>query len=140
MNSTYIEDVFTGSLSHLKDHMCDSAFYKELRAFVDSNSPDEEEDLYVLSKKNITNHRPIDEFMDNVKLHMKWHGAPGMSSEEKDNALQTMLVDRLMDGIALIPSDGSEPKLLIDVPQSILKELYDTRQVMVRKYIFDCEE
>ena len=41
-----------------------------------------------------------------------------------------------MDGLAVI-DENEEPYLLIDAPRSMITELYDVQQVMLRKYSFD---
>lgn len=44
-------------------------------------------------------------------------------------------MDRLMDGLAVIETN-KDPILLIDTPRSMMTELYDMQQVMVREYEF----
>lgn len=86
-------------------------------------------------------HIPIEEYRENLEIYSRFHPIEDYnghrSIDEEDNRKKNFEIDRLMDGLAVIPEDGSAPVLLVDTQQSLMKDLYDARQVMVREYSID---
>lgn len=121
------EDVFAGNLNQQKNHILDSALYKHLADLELKDGGYPEKSLYLLNKKKITNHLPFNIFKENFEKYNNTH-------DEKLNYNKYQL-DRLMDGLAVI-DDNKEPYLLIDAPRSMITELYDVQQVMLRRYGF----
>lgn len=121
------EDVFAGNLNQQKNHILDSALYKHLADLELKDGGYPEKCLYLLNKKKITNHLPFNIFKENFEKYNNTH-------DEKLNYNKYQL-DRLMDGLAVI-DDNKEPYLLIDAPRSMITELYDVQQVMLRRYCF----
>ena len=121
------EDVFAGNLDQQKNHIMNSDLYKHLEELELKDGDYLEKSLYLLSKKKITNHLPFNTFKDNFEKYNNTH-------DEKLNYNKYQL-DRLMDGLAVI-DDNREPYLLIDAPRSMITELYDVQQVMLRRYSF----
>ena len=83
------------------------------------------------NQKKITNHLPFDTFKENFDRYNETH-------DKKLNFAKYQL-DRLMDGLAVIASDG-DPVLLIDTPRSMMNEMYSMQQVMLREYVFDYQK
>lgn len=121
------EDVFSGNLEHQQEHILSSEIYKHIIELEEKEMGDSENALYLFNNKRITNHMPIDKYKRNFELYNLTH--------KKDLNYDEFQMDRLMDGLAVI-GDNEEPVLLIDAPGSMMREMYDTQQVMLRKYIF----
>lgn len=121
------EDVFSGNLEKQKQHIMLSPLYCQLNNMKITNGDYAEKSLYLLDKKKLTNHMPFELFKENFDKYNDTHN-------EKLNFNKYQL-DRLMDGLAVI--DEGEPYLLIDASRSMLTEIYDVQQVMLRKYSFD---
>lgn len=120
------EDVFSGGLAQQKRHIETSEFYEHLEKFM-SQEDFSQESLYLLSQKKITNHMPYNQFKSNFDKYNETH--------EKKLDYAKYQMDRLMDGLAVIETN-KDPILLIDTPRSMMTELYDMQQVMVREYEF----
>ena len=121
------EDVFSGGLLQQKYHIETSAFYSRLKALLSQKSSSAEEGLYLFSQKKITNHLPFKQFKESFDAYSDTH--------QKQLNYDRYRRDRLMDGLAVISQDA-EPVLLIDTPRSMMTELYDMQQLMVREYEF----
>ncbi len=120
------EDVFSGGLTQQRKHIETSGFYEHLGKIM-SQEDFSKEGLYLFSQKKITNHLPYNQFKTNFDQYNRTH-------ENKLNYAKYQ-IDRLMDGLAVIEAD-KDPVLLIDTPRSMMTELYDMQQVMVREYEF----
>ena len=70
---------------------------------------------------------PYNQFKSNFDKYNETH--------EKKLDYAKYQMDRLMDGLAVIETN-KDPILLIDTPRSMMTELYDMQQVMVREYEF----
>lgn len=121
------EDVYSGGLQQQRKHMETSVFYAHLKQLIARRQDSEEEGLYLFSQKRITNHMPYDLFKKNFDAYNDTH--------ESKLDFDKYRLDRLMDGLAVIKENGA-PVLLIDTPGSMMTELYDMQQVMVREYKF----
>lgn len=125
------EDVFSGGLSQQREHIETSEFYAHLEKLISQRDLFPEEGLYLLSQKKITNHMPFERFKENFDKYNATH--------EKKLDYEKYQIDRLMDGLAVIGADG-KLDLLIDTPRSMMTELYDMQQVMVREYAFPIKD
>ncbi len=122
------EDVFSGNLVHQQEHILSSDFYRHVMELEEKDKADSESALYLFNSKRITNHMRIEQFEKNFELYNSTH-MQKLDYEE-------YLLDRLLDGLAVISDDESKPPvLLIDAPGSMMREMYDIQQVMLRKYI-----
>lgn len=120
------EDVFSGNLERQQSHILSSEFYKHVIELEENEMADSENALYLFNNKKITNHMPIGKYKRNFELYNETH--------EKKLSYDEYQMDRLMDGLAVI-RDNEEPVLLIDAPGSMMREMYDIQQVMLRKYL-----
>lgn len=120
------EDIFSGNLMHQQEHIKTSEFYKHIMELEQNGEADNEKAIYLFNAKRITNHMPIEQFRKNFDLYNSTH-------KEKLNYDEFQL-DRLMDGLVVIGDDA--PVLLIDAPGSMMREMYDIQQLMLRKYHF----
>lgn len=118
------EDVFSGNLLHQQSHIEESDFYKHVLELEQKGEADKEDAVYLFNSKKITNHVPIEQFKKNFDLYNSTH-------QQKLN-YDEFSRDRLMDGLAVIKDDT--PVLLIDAPGSMMREMYDIQQVMLRRY------
>lgn len=125
------EDVFSGSLEQQKEHIETSAFYSHLEDLISQRTFSPEEGLYLFSQKKITNHMPYEQFEENFNKYSANH--------EKQLNFAKYKRDRLMDGLAVIGVD-KEPVLLIDTKRSMMTELSDLQQIMVREYVFPVKD
>lgn len=120
------EDIFSGNLTHQQNHIETSEFYKYVMELEEKDKANDEKAVYLFNTKKLTDHMPIEQFNKNFELYNSTH-------KEKLN-YDEFLLDRLMDGLAVINDTDDEPILLIDAPGSIMREMYDVQQVMLRKY------
>lgn len=124
------EDVFSGGLQQQRDHIEKSEFYQKLEKAMMERDTSMDSGLYLLSQKKITNHMRFEDFKSNFDKYNETH--------EQKLDYDKYQRDRLMDGLAVITRDGA-PILLIDSPRSMMTELFQMQQVMVRKYNFPVE-
>lgn len=125
------EDVFSGGLLQQRRHIETSEFYARLSKFITRKNFLEEDGLYLFSQKKITNHMRYEQFKENFEAYNATH--------EKKLGFAKYQMDRLMDGLAVIGVDKN-PVLLLDTPRSMMTELYDMQQIMVREYVFPVKE
>lgn len=125
------EDVFSGGVSQQREHIENSEFYARLEEYISRRNISSEESLFLLSKKKITNHIPYKHFKENFDTYNSTH------ENQLDYAKYQR--DRLMDGLAVIEAN-KDPDLLIDTPRSMMTELYDMQQVLVREYAFPVKD
>ncbi len=125
------EDVFSGGLSQQRRHIETSEFYIRLDRLFAGRNFSEEDGLYLFSQKKITNHMRYEKFKENFEAYNATH--------EKKLVFAKYQIDRLMDGLAVIGVD-KDPVLLLDTPRSMMTELYDMQQIMVREYVFPVKE
>lgn len=121
------EDVFVGNTSHQKEHIEDTECYKYILDLKEQERCEEADGLYLFNHKKITNHVPFKIFKKNFNEYNGTHKAK-LSFDKYQ-------MDRLMDGLAVICDDeDASPILLIDAPRSMSTEIFDMRQLMLRKY------
>lgn len=126
------EDVFAGNTAHQKEHIENTECYKYVMGLKEGEETEEVDGLYLFDHKKVTNHVPFDLFKKNFMAYNNTH--------EMKLSFEKYQMDRLMDGLAVICDDESKPPmLLIDAPRSMSTEIFDMRQLMLRKY-HDVEE
>lgn len=136
------EDVFAGDTRHQKKHIEETDCYKYILELEREQDLDRVNGLYLFDNKKLTDHVPQEIFEKNFKAYNATHKEK-LSEEELSRgelpkaelSFDKYSMDRLMDGLAVIPDQEDQPPfLLVDAPRSIMTEMYDMRQLMFRNY------